>query len=271
MPHLSVPGAELYYEAEGPASAPALLLVHAGCATLRMWDPIVPDLAADHFVVRFDTRGYGATSAEDVAFSDRADAIDVLEHLGVAEACAVGSSRGGRIALDLALCRPEFVSGVMTVGARPSGFPDTELTDEEDAACDTLDDAYEDEDWERFGRLETALAAIGPLRDEARLDPEFVATAYALNRPNAARRSESPASIPEDQSAYEGIVDLQVPLLATVGEYDLSPELAAQQFLVSTAPRSEGYIFSDTARLPSVEHPREFTTVLRGWLAKHGL
>ena len=36
MPHLSVPGAELYYEAEGPASAPAVLLIHA-VAQLWPW------------------------------------------------------------------------------------------------------------------------------------------------------------------------------------------------------------------------------------------
>ena len=66
MPHLSVPGAELYYEAEGPASAPAVLLVHAGIASLRMWDPLVPALVDDHYVVRFDTRGFGQTRTGDV-------------------------------------------------------------------------------------------------------------------------------------------------------------------------------------------------------------
>ena len=59
MPHLSVPGAELAYESDGRASAPALLLIPAGIATLRMWDPQVEALAADHLVVRYDPRGFG--------------------------------------------------------------------------------------------------------------------------------------------------------------------------------------------------------------------
>ncbi|GAB3614464.1 alpha/beta fold hydrolase [Humibacter ginsengisoli] len=271
MPHLSVPGAELYYEAEGPASAPTVLLIHAGIASLRMWDPLVPVLVDDHYVVRFDTRGFGQTRTDDVKFSDRTDALDLLDHLGVQKACVIGASRGGRIALDLALEAPERITGVVTVGSTPSGLPDVELTDAEDAAFDALDDAYEEQDWPRVVELETLLWAIAPTRDAAKLDPAFVDTAFALNRPNAAHRSEAPIVEPAEPTAYEAINDLQVPLLATAGEFDLSAELAAQAFLVSALPRSEGYIFSDTAHLPSVEHPDEFNAVLRAWLTKHHL
>lgn len=271
MPHLSVPGAELYYEAEGPASAPVVLLIHAGIASLRMWDPLVPVIAADHYVLRFDTRGFGQTSTDDVKFSDRADALDLLDHVGVERATVVGASRGGRIALDLALEAPDRITGVVTIGSTPSGFPDTELTDDEDVMFDALDDAYEDADWPRLGELETTLWAIAPTRDAADLDPEFVAAAYALNRPNVVHRSEAPIATPPGQSAYDTICDLRVPLLATVGEFDLSPELAAQAFLVDALPTAEGYIFSETAHLPSVEHPDEFNAVLAGWLKKHRL
>ena len=271
MPHLSVPGAELYYETAGRASAPAVLLLHAGIASLRMWDPLVPVLATDRYVVRVDSRGFGQTTTDDVRFSDRDDARDVLDHLGVAQAVVVGASRGGRIAMDLALETPDRVTGLVTVGSTPGGFPDTELTDDEDAGFDALDDAYEDEDWPRLTELETALWAIGPTRSEAHLDPEFVRTAYALHRPNAAHRSEAPVSVPPEPPAYERISELEIPVLATVGEHDLSFELAAQAFLVDAVPSAEGYIFSDTAHLPSVEHPQEFNEVVTGWLERHGL
>jgi 3-oxoadipate enol-lactonase len=271
MPHLSVPGAELYYETEGRASAPAVLLIHAGCATLRMWDPLVPALADDHLVVRFDARGYGQTRTENVKFSDRDDARDLLDHLGVERAVVVGASRGGRIALDLALESPDRVAGVTTIGSEPSGFPDTELTDEEDAAFDELDNAYEDGDWERLSRLETALWVIGASRDESALDPAFVQLAYELNRANSVHRAEAPISMPLAPPASERLADLRMPVLATVGEFDLSFELAARAFVVDAVPHAEGYVFSDTAHLPSVEHPDEFNAVLRAWLEKHRL
>lgn len=271
MPHLDVPGAALYYETDGHISKPALLLIHAGVATVRMWDGLIPALAADHFVARFDTRGFGATRADDVAFSDRADATALLDHLGVASAVLIGASRGGRIAIDVAVDTPERVTGLVTVGSGPGGFPDTELTDEEDAAFDALDDAYEAKDWHRLARLETELWCFGPARDRASLDPAFVVEAYALNRPNAAHGGQAPVVIRLEPPAYDRLCDIDVPALVTVGEYDLSAAIAQQAYLAEAIPGAEGYIFSDTAHLPSVEHPEEFAEVLTGWLARHAL
>jgi Predicted hydrolases or acyltransferases (alpha/beta hydrolase superfamily) len=71
--------------------------------------------------------------------------------------------------------------------------------------------------------------------------------------------------------AYDRVCDIEVPTLVAVGEYDLSTALAQQAYLATAVPNAEGYIFSDTAHLPSVEHPAEFTTVLTDWLARHKL
>lgn len=271
MPHLDVPGASLYYETDGPISRPAILLIHAGIATLRMWDGLMPALAADHLVIRFDSRGYGQTSTENVPFSDRADALALLDHLGVSRAVLVGASRGGRIAIDLAADAPQRVTGLVTIGSGPGGFPDTELTDEEDAGFDALDDAYEAKDWHRLARLETELWCFGPAREQAALDAAFVEEAYALNRPNAAHGGEAPIVLALEPPAYDRVCDIDVPALVTVGEYDLSAALAQQAYLAATIPGAEGYIFSDTAHLPSVEHPLEFEEVLTGWLGRHEL
>jgi pimeloyl-ACP methyl ester carboxylesterase len=271
MPHLDVPGASLNYQTDGHISQPAILLIHAGVASLRMWDRLVPALAADHFVVRFDSRGFGQTSTENVRFSDRADALALLDHLGIARAVVVGASRGGRVAIDIAVDAPDRVTGLVTIGSGPGGFPDIELTDEEDAGFDTLDDAYEAKDWHRLARLETELWCFGRNRDRGALDPVFVEEAYALNRPNAAHGDESPIVVGLEPPAYDRVCDIAIPALITVGEFDLSTALAQQAYLVASIPGAEGYIFSDTAHLPSVEHPDEFERVLTDWLGRHGL
>jgi 3-oxoadipate enol-lactonase len=271
MPHIDVPGASLYYEADGPASAPALLLLHAGIANLRMWDAQVAALAADHYVIRFDARGYGQTEALNVEFSSRQDALAVLDHLGVARATLVGSSRGGSTAIDLAVESPGRVAGLVTIGSGPSGFPEVELTEAEDAFFDSLDAAFEARDWHRLARLEVELWAIGPQRREEDLDPEFVAAAFALNRVNAAHAEEDPVPIPLEPPACDRVVDIAAPALVTVGEYDLTPVLAQYEYLLSTLPNATGCTFRDTAHLPSVERPAEFTEVLTAWLAQHHL
>lgn len=271
MPHLDVPGGRIYYETDGNISSPALLLIHAGIANLRMWDPQVEALARDHFVVRFDTRGYGQTSTDDVEFSDRDDALAILNHLGVQRATVIGCSRGGKICLDLALAHPDRVSGVVTIGSGPSGFPEVGLTEEEDAILDELDAAFDAKDWPALADHEVRLWAIGASRDEKQLNPEFVASAYALNRVNTVHADEHPNPIALEPPAYERVTDIEVPVLATVGEFDLTPTLQQQAYLASAIPNATGYIFADAAHLPSVELPEEFAQVLGDWLAEHGL
>ena len=271
MPHLDVPGARLYYEADGHASKPPVLLLHAGIASLRMWDPQIPALASGHYVIRFDSRGFGQTSTEDVEFSDRADALAVLGHLGVARATLVGCSRGGGIAIDLALESPDRVAGLVTVGAGPSGFPDTELTELEQARFAEIDAAFQARDWHRLARLEAAVWDFGPLRREEDLDPEFVSTAYALNRINVLHAREHPLPIPLEPPAYDRVADIRLPTLIAVGEYDVSEVLAASEYLLATVPEANGCLFRNAAHLPNVEHPAEFTRVLLAWLTANAL
>lgn len=271
MARFDVDGASIHYETDGDPAAPALLLIHAGIATLRMWDPVVPALAVDHHVIRFDCRGFGETTSDDVEFSNRADAIALLDHVKVDRATLVGCSRGGQIALDTAIEFPRRTAGVVTVGGGVSGFPDIELTPEEDALIDRMDVAFEQAEWETLNRLEVELWAFGVRREQGSLDPDFVRTAYQLNQPNLAHIEEKPVPIPLEPPAYDRLVDVSVPALVMVGDHDLSEVLVNYEYQLSTLPKADGARFPDAAHLPSVEQPEEFVRVLRRWLTEHDL
>ncbi|PWC06210.1 alpha/beta fold hydrolase [Mycetocola zhujimingii] len=272
MPHLDVPGARLYYETDGHASDEPLLLIHAGIATLRMWDPIIGMLASDHYVIRYDTRGFGATTCGPDPYSDRDDARACLDHLGVLRATVVGASRGGRIGLDVAVETPDRVAGIVTIGSGPSGFPEVELTDAEEELCTQLDRASEADDHARIADLEVRLWSIGPLRNEEDLDADFVRTAYELNRLNLRHQTATVgAAIDLEPPAYDRVVDLEIPALVTVGEFDITPALVQFEYLAATIPHATRHVFTDAAHLPSVEHPRQFLEVLKPWLSEHGL
>ncbi len=271
MPHVEHNGAALYVETTGDPEAPALLLIHAGIANLRMWDPQVEALAREHFVVRFDTRGFGLTETQNVDFSNRADALAVLDSLGVHKATVIGCSRGGTIAIDVALEAPGRIRGLCVIGSGPSGFPELEMTAREDELFDAMDAAYEAKDWDLLLRLEAELWAVGPLRDSADLDPDFVERAYELNRQNLPHVDEAPVVIPLDPPAYERITDVAVPALVMVGEHDMTVALAQYEFLLTTLPAAEGHRFADSAHLPNLEQPEEFETVLLDWLRRNDL
>ena len=69
--YIEVPGGKLYAEADG--DGPAVVLVHAGVAHLRMWDEQVAALRDAYRVIRYDTRGFGKSRVEDVPYSNVGD------------------------------------------------------------------------------------------------------------------------------------------------------------------------------------------------------
>lgn len=271
MPHMDVPDGRLYYETEGRREDPALLLIHAGIATLRMWDPLIPALAEHHYVIRFDTRGFGETDSDDVEFSNCDDALRLLDELGIERATVIGSSRGGQIALDLAVEHGDRVAGIVTIGSGPSGFPEIELTETEDDLFDQIDAAWEARDWPVSMDAEVRLWAVGPLRNPGDIDPDFLETARMLNRFNISKVDQNPIPRALERPAFDRVVDIGVPTLVVVGEYDITPALMQFEYLAEQIPDADSSCIDDTAHLPSVERPGAFLTVLEPWLAKHSL
>ncbi|MDP8904766.1 MAG: hypothetical protein M3N29_05535 [Chloroflexota bacterium] len=93
--YVAVPGGRLYYEVDG--DGPALTLVHAGVAHLRMWDEQVAAWREQYRVIRYDTRGFGRTTTEDVPYSNRDDLRGLLEHLGVERTHLLAPRAVGRL------------------------------------------------------------------------------------------------------------------------------------------------------------------------------
>ena len=106
-----------------PADAPTLLLLDALGTTVDLWEPQIDRFAAAFRVVRFDTRGHGASDAPAGVYAlERLgrDAVAVLDAARVSRAHVCGVSLGGQTALWLAVHAPERVNGVVAAntGAR---------------------------------------------------------------------------------------------------------------------------------------------------------
>ena len=103
---------EVHAVVEGPADAPAVLLLGSLGSTLEMWDPQVPALAERFRVVRYDARGHGRSPVPPgpYALDDLVDdAVALLDRLGIARAHVVGLSLGAMTAMRLAARQPERV------------------------------------------------------------------------------------------------------------------------------------------------------------------
>jgi pimeloyl-ACP methyl ester carboxylesterase/predicted glycosyltransferase len=111
-------GVKVFYEVFGDGEATVLLLPAWSIVHSRLWKAQVPYLARHFQVVAFDGRGNGRSDrpASAAAYADGeyvADAVAVLDAVGVDRAVVAGLSRGGRWALELAAAHPDRVLGAV--------------------------------------------------------------------------------------------------------------------------------------------------------------
>ena len=102
---------------EGPdGGRPPLLLVHGIYDRWETWETVLPALVADYHVVAPDLRGHARSDwpARGYRLVDyAADAVGVLDALGIARADVVGHSLGALIAATLAAEAPQRVRAVV--------------------------------------------------------------------------------------------------------------------------------------------------------------
>jgi pimeloyl-ACP methyl ester carboxylesterase len=97
----------------GPRDDLPVVLIHAGIADRRMWDPQWSALTAERDAVRLDLRGFGeSTERPRGVLSPPDDVIDTLAALGIGRCHLVGSSFGAGVAVEVALTRPEQVDSL---------------------------------------------------------------------------------------------------------------------------------------------------------------
>jgi pimeloyl-ACP methyl ester carboxylesterase len=119
-------GADIHYISVG--NGPAVLLLHGGLSNRLSWFAQLPWLVESACrVVLLDTRGHGESGLGRAALSYRrlaADAIAVLDALGIARADVVGWSDGGNTALMLGLGWPQRVRRIVAISANfsPAGL-----------------------------------------------------------------------------------------------------------------------------------------------------
>lgn len=110
MPRMRCNGVELRVEEAG--SGPPLLLIMGLGASLETWIAQRDAFTARHRVIMFDNRGAGESDCPPPPWTVpdmAADAIGVLDALGIERAHVLGVSMGGMIAQEVAIRWPERV------------------------------------------------------------------------------------------------------------------------------------------------------------------
>ncbi|UYF76466.1 3-oxoadipate enol-lactonase [Acinetobacter ursingii] len=106
----------LHYQTFGDANKPALIFSNSLGTNLGMWQKQFNFFKQNFFVICYDTRGHGASSTPQGAYTLAqlgSDVIHLLDHLNIPKASFCGISMGGLTGQWLAIHYPERFSHVI--------------------------------------------------------------------------------------------------------------------------------------------------------------
>jgi 3-oxoadipate enol-lactonase len=249
---------------------PPVVLIHAGVADSRMWEPQLGSFPQSHTVVRVDLPGFGRSPIETNPVSYRSAVADALDAARMERAALVGTSLGGRTALEFALEFPHRVSGLVLVGP---GIDDHDWSDEVQRFGVEEEAALERGDLDAAVRANLDLWLAGPRRSLEDIDPalrELVAE-MQLQAFRQTKGHEDLRAARLDPPASERLTDIGVPTLVVTGDEDVADIHQIADRLARDIPEAERAHISDAAHLPNLERPEEFDRIVLGFLAEHGI
>jgi 3-oxoadipate enol-lactonase len=203
---VDVNGARLWYDEAG--SGPVVLLLHGGLGDSGLWEPVVPFLAERFRTIRTDLRFYGRSTGPNAPWSWQDDAVGVLDALGIEQAAIVGLSKGGKLALDIALAHPDRLWAVAGVAPGLGGHDGGAYTKEHEARFEAAEDKTE-------AIMEIDFEVWAPLGVDDRIRRLWHATPDANPLPDGVEPLE-PAGAP----AKERLRELAVPTLIVTASHD---------------------------------------------------
>ena len=116
MPTFTSQDAQIHYQTFGTASAPAIVFSNSLGTNFSMWQAQIDFFQRDHFVICYDTRGHGASTAPQGPYTIAQlgqDVVNLLDHLNIEKAAFCGISMGGLTGQWLAIHKAERFNHVV--------------------------------------------------------------------------------------------------------------------------------------------------------------
>lgn len=267
---IDVPGSRLV--AEDAGDGPPVLFVHSAIVNRRSWDPVVPLVtAAGYRCIRYDMRGFGESTSEDVEFSAHEDLLAVLDHFGVGRAAVVGNSMGAVFSIDAILAAPERFTAFAWVGGGIGGYDKEPSNPAEEALFQAESDAEEDGDPDLAAELDTRIWVDGWRDGESepstRVDPAVRAAIRAMDRELLEPGRIFGTRRPLDPPAFERLEEIEVPTLVVIGELDTIGTRAAADVMAERVFGARLVTLPDVAHIVGMEVPDRLAALLVEHLA----
>jgi 3-oxoadipate enol-lactonase len=257
-----------WYDVHGEGSP--LVLVHAGIADSRMWEPQVEPFSESHTVVRTDLPGFGRSPIETDEVSFSGSVREAMDAADIDRAALVGVSLGGRAALELAAESPERLSALVLVGP---GIDDHEWSEEVRSFDAAEEEALERGDLDAAIDFNLRLWLAGPRRTLDAIDPEVTELVGEMQR-DAFRLQKGHSDVRMarlDPPASRRLGGIPTPTLVVTGDEDLEDIHRIADRLAREIPGATRAKIAGAAHLPNLERPDEFNRIVLAFLGEHGV
>ena len=266
---IDIPGGRLAAQDEG--EGPPVVLVHSAVVNRRSWNGVAPRLVeAGYRVIRYDMRGFGESTTEDIEYQPHADVLAVMDHFGVGRAAVVGNSMGAAFMLDAVIATPDRFVAYVWVGGGIGGF-DKEPSATEDGLFQAESDAEDASDWDLAAELDTRIWMDGWRNGQnepaTRVDPGVRASMKAMDRellePGRAYGSFDRISPP----AIERLETVAPPTLVVIGDLDTTGTRASAELLTERVPGARIERLPNVAHIVGMEEPDKLAALIVEHLA----
>ena len=257
MPFVSIDNTRVFYRLEGLDNQPVLVLSHSLGCDHGQWDMQTRDLLPHFRILRYDTRGHGAS---DVTPGDSSielvgrDVLAIVDALGIDEFAFCGLSMGGMIGQWLAASAPERLTHLVLANTSPrmdSHAMETPRTAVLEGGMASVVDAV----MGRFFMPETL----------ARQDADVASARRTLLNTDPRGYAGCCAAIRDmDQTGL--VAQIRVPTLIIVGDRDVSTPWSGHGEVLARAISNARVVHLPTAHLSNLERPRSFSSALADFL-----
>lgn len=259
MPTFTSQDAEINYQTFGDAAKPALVFSNSLGTNFKMWQPQIDHFQQDFFVICYDTRGHGASSAPQGPYTlDQLgqDVVNLLDHLNIEKAAFCGISMGGLTGQWLAINKPERFSHVVV--------------------CNTAAKIGQEQAWHDRAALvrEQGLTPIASTAAGRWFTEPFIqsnaATVTTLSNDLGAGSPEGYASCCEalaKADVREQLKDIQVPVFIVAGQQDPVTTVADGEFMQQRIANAELFEIN-ASHISNIEQPEAFNQAVQAFIQR---
>lgn len=257
---VSANGITMNYVLDGAAGAPVVTLSHSLATDLTMWEPQMTALTARWRVLRYETRGHGATDAPQGPYSLAQladDALALQGALGIDQTHWIGLSMGGMIGQTLALKSPERLASLVLadtssrIPAEAKSTWDDRIRIAETKGMEPLVDPT-------LGRWFTA--------GFRQRHPDVVERVAGMIRTTSPQGYAGCCAAIAALNLTDRLGAIKLPTLVIVGEDDQGTPVAAARAIHEGIKGSTLTIIPSAAHLSNLEQPDAFTTAVTRFL-----